>query len=132
MNDGKILLPVTFKLENEEFAVDMLEAREINKMIDFRRISNAPLFVEEIMNLRRKIILVKLDSLVLGFIVNSVFEVFRISEIAVEPPPPLVSGMESEYIEGIGKLENRLLILLELRKVFMSNDRRELETASSN
>jgi purine-binding chemotaxis protein CheW len=152
MNDGKMLQLVTFKPGNEEFAVDMLKAQEINMMIDIGRIPNAPLFVEEIMNLRGKItlvvdlrkglgfdgrffnkftriILVELDSVVLGFIVDSVSEVLHISESAVEPPPPLVSGMESEYIEGIGDLENRLLILLELKKVFISNDRTELEMA---
>jgi purine-binding chemotaxis protein CheW len=70
--------------------------------------------------------------MVLGFIVDSVSEVLRISESTVEPPPGLVAGGESDYIEGVGKLDNRLLILLELRKVFSANDRKELEMAANN
>jgi purine-binding chemotaxis protein CheW len=155
MDDGKILQLVTFKLDNEEFAVDILKVQEINKMTDITRIPNAPPFVEGVINLRGKIIpvvdlrkrlgfegrsfgkstriiVVELEGMVLGFTVDSVSEVLRISESTVEPPPSLVSGMESEYIEGIGKLENRLLLLLELKEVFISNDKRELEKVSSN
>lgn len=70
--------------------------------------------------------------MILGFIVDSVSEVLRISESTVEPPPALVAGIESEYIEGVGKLDDRLLILLELKKVFTSTDRRELEKVANN
>ncbi len=155
MSESKILQLVTFKLDNEEFGVDILKVQEINKMIDITRIPNAPAYVEGVINLRGKIIpivdlrkrlgfesrasdkstriiVVELDGMVLGFIVDSVSEVLRISENTVEPPPALVSGIESEYIEGVGKLENRLLILLELKKVFTSMDRRELEMVSNN
>jgi len=150
MDDGKILQLVTFRLDNEEFGVDILKVQEINKMIDITRIPNAPPFVEGVINLRGKIIpivdlrkrlgfdgksfdkstriiVVELDSTVLGFIVDSVSEVLRISANTVEPPPSLVAGIESEYIEGVGKLDNRLLILLELKKVFTSSDKRDLE-----
>ncbi|OPY64537.1 MAG: Chemotaxis protein CheW [Syntrophorhabdaceae bacterium PtaU1.Bin034] len=155
MNDNRILQLVTFKLENEEFGVDILKVQEINKMIDITRIPNAPAFVEGVINLRGKIIpivdlrkrlgfhgrtydkstriiVVELDGMVLGFIVDSVSEVLRISESTVEPPPALVAGIESEYIEGVGKLDNRLLILLELKKVFSAIDRKELEKAANN
>jgi purine-binding chemotaxis protein CheW len=154
MDDSKILQLVTFRLDNEEFGVDILKVQEINKMIDITRIPNAPPFVEGVINLRGKIIpivdlrkrlgfegrpfdkstriiVVELDGVVLGFIVDSVSEVLRISDATVEPPPPLVSGIESEYIEGVGKLDGRLLILLELKKVFTSSDKRELEMVAN-
>jgi purine-binding chemotaxis protein CheW len=154
MDDGKILQLVTFRLDNEEFGVDILKVQEINKMVDITRIPNAPPFVEGVINLRGKIIpivdlrkrlgfdgrsfdkstriiVVELDGTVLGFIVDSVSEVLRISAGIVEPPPPLVSGIESEYIEGVGKLDNRLLILLELKKVFTLTDKRELEMVAN-
>ncbi len=155
MNEGKILQLVTFKVDNEEFAVDILKVQEINKMIDITRIPNAPPFVEGVINLRGKIIpivdlrkrlgfegrdydkstriiVIELDGMVLGFIVDSVSEVLRISDATVEPPPSLVAGVESDYIEGVGKLDNRLLILLELRKIFSASDRKELEMAVNN
>ena len=48
---------------------------------------------------------------------DGVSEVLRIQSNTVEPPPPVVSGIESEYIKGVGKLDNRLLILLDLDKL---------------
>jgi len=150
MNEDRILQLVTFKLENEEFGVDILKVQEINRMMNITKIPNAPFFIEGVINLRGKIIpivdlrkklgfasqeydkstriiVVELDGLVLGFIVDSVSEVLRIPSNTIEPPPSMVAGIESEYIEGVGKLEDRLLILLELKKVFASSERKEME-----
>ena len=157
MNDDRILQLVTFKLGNEEFGVDILKVQEINRMMDITRIPNAPPFIEGVINLRGKIIpivdlrkklgfnggngqsekttriiVVELDGLVLGFIVDSVSEVLRIPENTIEPPPSIVGGVESDYIEGVGKLDNRLLILLELKKLFSSTDRKDIEGFEMN
>jgi len=56
MEDGKILQLVTFKLENEEFGVDILKVQEINRMMNITKIPNAPTFIEGVINLRGKII----------------------------------------------------------------------------
>ncbi len=155
MNEGRILQLVTFKLGNEEFGVDILKVQEINKMMSITKIPNAPTFIEGVINLRGKIIpivdlrkrlgfrdqeydkstriiVVELDGLVLGFIVDSVSEVLRIPENTIEPPPSMVAGIESEYIEGVGKLDDRLLILLELKKIFSSPERKDMESIESN
>ena len=155
MNDGAILQLVTFKLGTEEFGVDILKVQEINKMMSITKIPNAPTFIEGVINLRGKIIpivdlrkrlgfrdqmydkstriiVVELDGLVLGFIVDSVSEVLRIPENTIEPPPSMVAGIESEYIEGVGKLDDRLLILLELKKVFSSPERKDIENIEMN
>ncbi len=76
--------------------------------------------------------MVELDGLVLGFIVDSVSEVLRIPGNTIEPPPSMVAGIESEYIEGVGKLDDRLLILLELKKVFSSPERKDIENIEMN
>jgi len=155
MNDDAILQLVTFKLGTEEFGVDILKVQEINKMMNITKIPNAPTFIEGVINLRGKIIpivdlrkrlgfrdhpynkstriiVVELDGLVLGFIVDSVSEVLRISGNTIEPPPSMVAGIESEYIEGVGKLDDRLLILLELKKVFSSPERKDIENIEMN
>ncbi len=155
MNDGAILQLVTFKLGTEEFGVDILKVQEINKMMNITKIPNAPGFIEGVINLRGKIIpivdlrkrlgfrdqpydkstriiVVELDGLVLGFIVDSVSEVLRIPENTIEPPPSMVAGIESEYIEGVGKLDERLLILLELKKIFSSPERKDIENIDMN
>ncbi len=155
MNDGAILQLVTFKLGAEEFGVDILKVQEINKMMSITKIPNAPAFIEGVINLRGKIIpivdlrkrlgfrdqpydkstriiVVELDGLVLGFIVDSVSEVLRIPGNTIEPPPSMVAGIESEYIEGVGKLDERLLILLELKKIFSSPERKDIENIDMN
>jgi purine-binding chemotaxis protein CheW len=155
MSDGKILQLVTFKLGSEEFAVDILKVQEINKMMNITKIPNAPAFIEGVINLRGKIIpivdlrkrlgfkdqdydkstriiVVELDGLVLGFIVDSVSEVLRIPENTIEPPPTMIAGIESEYIEGVGKVDDRLLILLELKKIFSSPERKDIEGIEAN
>ncbi|MDW8002867.1 MAG: chemotaxis protein CheW [Deltaproteobacteria bacterium] len=154
MANEKILQLVTFKIGNEEFGVDILKVQEINKMMNITKIPNAPDYVEGVINLRGKIvpvvdlrkrlnfpqkpydkntriIVVELDGMILGFIVDSVSEVLRIPESTVEPPPSMVSGIESEYVEGIGRLGDRLLILLELRKVLMEHEKAKLQEVAN-
>ena len=155
MNEARILQLVTFKLSSEEFGVDILKVQEIIKMMNVTKIPNAPVFIEGVINLRGKIIpivdlrkrlgfkdqefdkstriiVVELDGLVLGFIVDSVSEVLRIPEDTIEPPPSMVAGIESEYIEGVGKLDDRLLILLELKKIFTSPEKKDIESIEVN
>ncbi len=155
MAEGRILQLVTFKLGSEEFAVDILKVQEINKMMNITKIPNAPAFIEGVINLRGKIIpivdlrkrlgfkdqeydkstriiVVELDGLVLGFIVDSASEVLRIPENTIEPPPTMIADIESEYIEGVGKVDDRLLILLELKKIFSSPERKDIESIEAN
>jgi purine-binding chemotaxis protein CheW len=132
---------VTFTIGDEEFGVDILKVREINRMMDITRVPKSPPFVEGVINLRGKvipvinlrkrfametresdketrIIVVEVDTKTIGFIVDSVSEVLRIPADTVEPPPPFVADVDAEYISGVGKLEDRLLILLDLEKLF--------------
>ena len=155
MNDDAILQLVTFKLENGEFGVDILKVQEINRMMNITKIPNAPSFTEGVINLRGKIIpiidlrkklgfdsktydkatriiVIELDGIVLGFVVDSVSEVLRIPRNTIEPPPSIIGGVESDYIEGVGKLEDRLLILLELKKVFTNSERKGIEKINLN
>jgi len=151
MNDDSILQLVTFKLEDDEFGVDILKVQEINRMMNITKIPNAPDFIEGVINLRGKIIpivdlrkklgfpskeydkatriiVIELEGIVLGFVVDSVSEVLRIPRNTIEPPPSIIRGIESEFIEGVGKLEDRLLILLELKKIFTTAEHKTMET----
>lgn len=135
---------VTFKVAEEEFAVDILAVQEIIRMIEITRIPKTPDFVEGVINLRGKvipvidfrkrfhiqgkeeekdtrIIVTNIKGKTLGFIVDSVSEVLRIPVSSIEPPPPIVAGIESEYINGVGKLDDRLLILINLDKLLLEN-----------
>lgn len=140
-----ILQLVSFNLGEEEFAVDIFKILEINRMTDITKVPKSPPFVEGVINLRGKVIpvmdlrkrfgmpygeqskntrIVVLDirKKVVGFIVDSVSEVLRVSSSTIEPPPPMISGIEAEYIRGVAKLEGRLLILLDVNKVLNSGE----------
>lgn len=140
---------VTFNLGKEEFAVPILQIQEINRLVDITRVPKSPDFVEGVINLRGKVIpiidlrkrfslhqsdlgkyarivVVNMDGRMVGLIVDSVSEVLRLPSDAIEPPPPVVAGIGSEYIKGLGKLEGRLLILLDLSKILTKEEKREL------
>ncbi len=142
---GEVLQLVSFTLGREEFGIDILRVQEINKMSSVTRVPNAPSFIEGVINLRGKVIpiidlrrrfgMVKVDhdkntriivvethNKTVGFIVDSVKEVLRVPTSVVDPPPPVVAGISSDYIEGVGKLNDRLLVLLNLDRVLASNE----------
>lgn len=135
----QILQLVTFTLEKEEYAVDILSVQEINRITEITRVPNAPDYVEGVINLRGKVIpvvnlrkkfgldnretddssrviIMDIQGVTYGLVVDSVSEVLRIPANIVEPPPPMASSMSSMFIKGIAKLENRLIILIDIDK----------------
>jgi len=136
----ELLQLVSFKIGEEEFGVDILKVQEINRMIDVTRVPNAPAYVDGVINLRGKVIpvvdlrsrlgmarrehdkntrivVVELSGKVVGFVVDAVSEVLRIPKSVTEPPPALAAGMNAEYITAVGKLNDRLLTLLDLERI---------------
>ncbi len=136
---------VTFSIGEEEFGVDILQVQEIIRTMEITNVPRAPEFVEGVINLRGKvipivtmrsrfglepkehdkytrIIVIENEMIVVGFVVDSVSEVLRIPASSVQPPPPVVAGLDSEYIDGIGKLDGRLLILLDLDSLLDNED----------
>ncbi len=145
----ELLQLVSFNIGDEEFGVDILKVQEINRMVEVTRVPNAPEYVDGVINLRGKvipiidlrrrfgmprkekdknsrIIVVELAGKVLGFVVDAVSEVLRIPGSVTEPPPSIIAGIKAEYITAIGKLENRLLILLDLERVLTVDEHEEL------
>ena len=140
-----ILQLVSFRLGKEEFAVDILKIQEINRMVEITRVPKSPDSVEGVINLRgniipiidlrkkfrlpsaensseNRIVVIDINKKVVGFIVDAVSEVLRLPANTVEPPPPMLAGIDSEYISGVGKLEDRLLILLDLDKILSQEE----------
>lgn len=143
--DDELLQLVTFSIGEEEFGVNILKVQEINRTMEITKVPRAPVFVEGVINLRGKvipiidlrsrfglsskpedkdtrIIVIEINSVIVGFVVDAVSEVLRIPASTVEPPPPVVAGVESDYISGVGKLKERLLIMLDLDKLLSSED----------
>ncbi|WP_319759914.1 chemotaxis protein CheW [Maridesulfovibrio sp.] len=147
--DAELIQLVTFSIGEEEFGVDILKVQEIIRTMEITKVPRAPQFVEGVINLRGKvipiidlrskfglqfrehdqhtrIIVIEINDMIVGFVVDSVSEVLRIPASTVEPPPPVVSGLESEYINGVGKLEDRLLILLDLNRLLSGEEQEQL------
>ncbi len=144
-----ILQLVSFKIGEEEFGVDILKVQEINRMLEITRVPNTPEFVEGVINLRgrvipvidlrkrfsmpekendkdTRIIVVELTNKTVGFVVDAVNEVLRIPRSLTEAPPSLATGINEEYITAVGKLDDRLLILLDLEKVITNKQSESL------
>ena len=147
--DDELLQLVTFSTGDEEFGVDILKVQEIILPMAITKVPKAPEFVEGVINLRGKvipvidlrrrfglkpkeqdkytrIIVIEINQMIVGFVVDSISEVLRIPASTVEPTPPVVAGIESEYISGVGKLHDRLLILLDLDKLLSGEDMENL------
>jgi purine-binding chemotaxis protein CheW len=69
-----------------------------------------------------RIIVVEVKNKIVGFVVDSVRQVLRIPNNVIEPPPPIVANISSDYIYGIAKLDDRLLILLDLERVLSNSE----------
>jgi purine-binding chemotaxis protein CheW len=150
---GEILQLVSFKIGNEEFGVNILNVQEINKMTQITKVPNAPEFVEGVINLRgrvipvinlrtrlklekkesdkdTRIIVVDIEKNTVGFIVDGVSEVLRIPVSITEAPPEIVAGVDSEFIKSVGKLEDRLLILIDLDKILSNKEKVSLSAVA--
>jgi purine-binding chemotaxis protein CheW len=144
---------VVFQLGAELYGVDIARVHEIIRLQTITRVPRAPSFVEGVINLRGKVIpvvdlrrrfglpladhtratrtvVVEIGDQVVGIIVDSVSEVLRVSTATIEPPSPVVAGIDSEYLQGIAKLPERLVILLDLDRVLAREERRAIEVAA--
>lgn len=144
---GELIQLVSFNLAQEEYGVDVLKVREIIRMPTITRVPNTPHYVEGVINLRGKVIpiinmrkrfsladaeydkqtrimVMDVGGELMGFIVDAVSEVIRISSSEIQPSPAVVSsGIDQECIAGVINQAERLLVLLELEKMFTQDER---------
>ncbi|WP_406657932.1 chemotaxis protein CheW [Methanolobus sp. ZRKC2] len=145
-----LLQLVIFQLGGEEFGVEIVKVQEIIRMPEITHIPQSPDFVEGVINLRGKIIVVvnldkrfnlnskevdedsriivvEIGNNVVGMIVDAVNEVLRIPSSSVEPAPDLIlSQISRDYLKGVGKVDDRLLIMLDLAKVLTVEEMKEI------
>lgn len=138
--EGEILQLVSFHVGDEEYAVDILNVQEIIRMVEITAVPNAPHYVEGVINLRGKvipildlrarfglsaieqsketrIIVVDLENVIIGFIVDSVSEVLRLPESRIEPSPVTSKSGSAEFHKGVGRINGRLLVVLDLKQL---------------
>lgn len=146
MADGMERQLVVFDLADENYGVNIGTVREIIRMQSVTHLPEAPDYVEGVINLRgrvipvvdlrrrfslaasehspdSRIVVVDIAGEDIGVIVDSVTEVLRVAESAIEPASALVTTDDSYYMEGIAKIGERLLILLDLDRVLAAGSR---------
>jgi purine-binding chemotaxis protein CheW len=138
---------VVFRLGKEEYAVPIAQVKEIIHYKGATKMPNTPSYMEGIINLRgkvipvvelamrfgigagntvdRRVVIVETAGQEVGIIVDEVTEVIRLQETAIEPVPAMSAS--TDYVRGIGKDNDRLLIILDLAKLFRND---ELEAIS--
>jgi purine-binding chemotaxis protein CheW len=149
---GEFVKVVSFHLGNEEYGVDIAQVQEIIRMVEITHVPRAPRFMEGVINLRgqlipiidlrtrfsmpridqtksTRIIVTEIGNKRVGIVVDSVSEVLNIPLEQVEDAPDMIAGVGTEYIQGVGKVSDRLIILLDLTMVITGEEKAELETA---
>jgi len=136
---------VTFQLGEELYGVNIMDVKEIVRVQAIRNIPNAPVYVEGIFNLRSEIIpiinlhkrfhlrklvtseedellsgfvILDIDGMKLGVIIDRISRVVTIEKEDVQPPPQMFSGIGAEYIQGVVRQEEGYLIILDIRDLF--------------
>lgn len=137
---------VVFFVAGETYGVDIHQVKEIIRVPGITRVPKTPAFVEGVVNLRgsvipvldlrkrfgfeagqanddQRIVVIEMGDQTVGMIVDSVTEVLRVDEADIGPPSPYVVSVESQYIAGIAKLDEQLIILLDVDRVLSTTER---------
>ena len=144
---------VTFQLGEELYGINIMDVKEIVRVQNVRSIPNAPSYVEGIFHLRSEIIpiinlhkrfhlkkvaiseedellsgfvILDIDGMKLGVIIDKVSRVVTIERDEIQPPPQMVSGIGAEYIQGVVRQENGYLIILDIRDLFNPKELQKL------
>jgi len=151
MLSGETVQVVSFHLGSEEYGVDISQVQEIIRMVEITHVPRAPRFMEGVINLRgqlipiidlrtrfgmqrgeqtksTRIVVTEIGSKRVGIVVDSVSEVINIPLEQVENAPDMIAGGGTEYIQGVGKVNERLIILLDLTMVITGEEKQQLES----
>jgi purine-binding chemotaxis protein CheW len=142
---------VSFRIGRELFGVYIHVVQEIVRVPEITPVPEMPLFVEGVINLRGKIVsivelskrlkiegssktrasrilIIELEKKVVGLLVDAVTEILRIPPESIEPTPDIVTSVGAEYIMGVGKLPDKLIILLDLKNILKPEEIKRLAT----
>ncbi len=136
---------LTFVLGSEEYGIEILKVQEIRGYDAVTKIANTPEFIKGVINLRGSIvpivdlrlrfhlgnveynqftvvIILNLSGRVMGIVVDGVSDVITLQASQVRPVPDLVATIDTKYLVGLGTVENRMLILVDIERLMTSQD----------
>ncbi len=143
---------VIFKLGKGEYGIDIMNVQEIGPYEEAISLPNSPAFIKGVINYRgnvipvidlkerlsigdssiskdTRIIVIKLEDKEVGFIVDEASQTLRLGDDQIDPPPSFAGGLDRDYIRGVGKLdEKRLLIIIDLEKILTQDEIEEIKS----
>ena len=151
--DSEIQL-VMFTVSGEKYAIDIMKAKEIIKPVKVTPLPDVPEFIKGVINLRgmllpvislkerlgietenieelsheARVILVAMEKMVVGIFVDSVEEIIRVQLKDIQAPPRIAKGIGSEYLQGICRMEEEALVMLDLNKILSSSEKIMMES----
>jgi len=138
---------VSFMLGQQYYAIDIMAVKEIINASKFTRIPNALDFVMGVLNIRgeiipiinlgkmfhlseakkldeeNQIIVIKIDNLVIGLVVDKISQVIPLQKSDIQPPSPLLGGINERYIEGVAEINSRLYVILDIEYIFSDKEK---------
>jgi len=140
------LQQVVFRLDKEEYGLNIMKVNGIEKYQEVVKIPNAPEYIEGMINLRgevlpifslrkkfnltdkphdddTKIIVVNTNGIKVGFVVDSVEEILQIEEEVIEVAPAIVAGINRKYIKSVAKVEQRMIVLIDIDLVVTDEEK---------
>ena len=138
--EQQYLKVIVFQLADKEYAIPVSNVQGIEKLMHITRVPKTEKYVKGVINLRgvvtpiidlrqrfglpvtenqesTRIIIINLEDMEVGFVVDSANDVIDLPVDAIEQQPEVVGSSEEEFISGVAKIENRLMILLQLEKI---------------
>ena len=151
---GQLRQFISFAVGEEEYGLELLRVKEVIRMREITWLPKAPSFVKGIINLRgdvipiidlkekfglesradaaqTRVIVVEVEGRLMGMVVDSASQVVRIPADQIDLPPPVLGGFSQEFITGVGKLENRLVILLNADAILTVDEKVALSSLAS-
>ncbi|MFH0975497.1 MAG: chemotaxis protein CheW [Spirochaetota bacterium] len=149
ISDDKMIQVVSFSLLNDvEYGINILQIHEILKIIDVTRLPNTPPFIKGVINLRgnvipvvnvrirfgykeskitdeSRIIVVGINGRLVGLLVDNVFQVFRIPLKDINPASEMIEGVSAEFIQSVGRMKDRLIVILKLDNILFPDEKNE-------
>lgn len=141
---------VIFKLNDEEYGIEITNVREITEYNESTKVPNCYDFIDGIINLRgnvvpvinlkkrfnleetkinnnSRVVIISIAEKQVGFIVDDASHVLTLDEKDIEETPEIISGVDKKYIVGIGKKEEKIIILLNLEAILSENEKKKIK-----
>ncbi|NLB89123.1 MAG: purine-binding chemotaxis protein CheW [Syntrophomonadaceae bacterium] len=141
---------VTFKISNQEFGVDIQNVQEITNFVECTQIPNTPKFIAGIVNIRgtitpvidlkerfnynnddndeknKRIIIANMEEKQIGFMIDDASSVLTLNENQIDEPPEIIFQNNDNFVIGVGKIEEKLIQILDLEKILTVEEKEEV------